>query len=311
MDPLRQFIGFQGNRIANIVEAWILRIGLVTTLPTAGEGNRGGLLRKDPGGGVAGSLHFARRNAAGTEQWVEVANTTDGYTHNHDSTYVNVTGDTMTGPLNLVGGSATASSWSKLQDGTLLTTAELGAVEFDAGLTFITPEAGNRAQVMVAHHVYQDADYTGSNGNTAQKIFDESTNGAITLPSGGKYLLDMVFHIDTTGTTSHDFRFALNGGTMTFSKVQYLAFSTLVATEIASTPALGWYVGSSEKILAGAAASATHHTVLVRGFIQVNAGGTFIPTYRWSAAPGVAGVTAEGSQMRLTPVGPTTVGNWS
>jgi hypothetical protein len=162
--------------------------------------------------------------------------------------------------------------------------------------------------------IYQDADYTGSNVNTAQKIFNESTNGAATVAGSTAYLLEAVIHLHTTGTTSHDTRLIFNAGTCTFTSMDYRIDTTLTATENFSTPSTGWVATAAETVIVGALAAATHCSILLKGQVRVNAGGTFIPQFRFSAAPGVAPVILRGSYLQLTPIGTnttTTVGPWS
>jgi hypothetical protein len=189
--------------------------------------------------------------------------------------------------------------------------AAAGAMEFSGGAAYFSPEASNRALLLGAHVIRQDSDYTGTNVNTAQKLFDESTNGLITLTASTKYFLRAVFHVHTTGTDSHDFRILFSNSAATFTAFNYSYFATLVATEVSVGPALGWFAAATENTLTAAAASATHHTVILDGVVEVNGAGTFIPQYRWSAAPGVAGVTLRGSYLMLIPAGTVTVGAWS
>jgi hypothetical protein len=54
---------------------------------------------------------------------------------------------------------------------------------------------------------------------------------------------------------------------------------------------------------------------ILKGTVSVNAGGTFIPQYTLSAAPGGAYSTAIGSYIRIAPVSAsgsnTSVGAWA
>lgn len=165
--------------------------------------------------------------------------------------------------------------------------------------------------------IYQDSDYTGANVNTAQKIFDESANGSATLPGNTAYILRAQIHIHTTGTTSHDLRLLFNAGSATFTRFDYAWHTAITpaATEVSAVESSSWVANSTaEQILTAAAATATHHTITLAGIVRVNVGGSFIPQYRWSAAPGVAGVTLSGSFLELTPIGAgntTTLGTWT
>lgn len=160
--------------------------------------------------------------------------------------------------------------------------------------------------------IHQTADYTGSNVNTAQKIFNTSTNGAATVAGSTTYEMKAVYHIHTTGTTSHDLR-VLFGGTATLTSIGYSVISALAApaTELFAATSINWFTVATASAVSNATAAATHHTVVIEGQVVINAGGTFVPQYQWSAAPGVAGVTLANSWFRLTPVSSATLGTWT
>jgi len=54
---------------------------------------------------------------------------------------------------------------------------------------------------------------------------------------------------------------------------------------------------------------------LMKGTVSINAGGTFIPQYTLSAAPGGAYSTVAGSFIRIAPIGASgsaiNVGTWA
>jgi hypothetical protein len=64
-----------------------------------------------------------------------------------------------------------------------------------------------------------------------------------------------------------------------------------------------------------AAAAAISWAYIVRGTVSVNAGGTLIPQYTLSAAPGGAYSTAAGSYFMIYPIGASganvNVGTWA
>jgi len=68
--------------------------------------------------------------------------------------------------------------------------------------------------------------------------------------------------------------------------------------------------------MTGALTSATMNIFAnVKGTVSINAGGTFIPQYTLSAAPGGAYSTAIGSYIRINPLSAsgaaTNVGTWA
>lgn len=156
------------------------------------------------------------------------------------------------------------------------------------------------------------ADFTGTNVNTAQPIFN-TTEDVITLPSSTSYLMEASIHIHTTGTTSHTLGI-LFGGTATLTSIGYQVTATNAATEVLGAGSTIWATVATIIVVSAALASATHHSITLTGIVRINAGGTFIPQYQWSAAPGVAGVTLKESYFKLTPIGSNTmkaIGPWA
>lgn len=149
------------------------------------------------------------------------------------------------------------------------------------------------------------ADFTGTNVNTAQPVFD-TTEDTITLPAATSYLLNAYYHIHTTGTTSHTLGL-LFGGTATFTNIDGTYWATNQATEVLGAANAITFASAAVVQVSAALASATHHSILITGIIRVNGAGTVIPQYQWSAAPGVAGVTLRGSYFQLTPMGVNTI----
>jgi hypothetical protein len=55
--------------------------------------------------------------------------------------------------------------------------------------------------------------------------------------------------------------------------------------------------------------------ILIKGTVSINAGGTFIPQYTLSAAPGGAYSTQPGGYVKISAIGAaganTSIGNWA
>lgn len=175
-------------------------------------------------------------------------------------------------------------------------------------------DGGNIQTQLGAYVITQASDFTGTDVNTAQPVFNASTNGTITLPSDTSYLLRGAYHIHTTGTTSHTLA-TLFGGTATLTSIGYQVQASNAATEVLGAVSVIWSSVATATVVSSALASATHHSILLTGIVRVNAGGTFIPQYQWSSAPGVAGVTLANSHLMLIPFGSKTAttagGVWS
>lgn len=150
-----------------------------------------------------------------------------------------------------------------------------------------------------------DADFTGTNVNTAQPVFDTAQD-VLTLAAATAYKIDASYYIRTTGTTSHQLGL-LFGGTATFTNIDGVYSSTNAATAVLGAVSAIPFAVATVINVSPATATATHHYVTIKGIIRVNAAGTIIPQYQWSAAPGVAGVTARGSYFKLEPLGVNTI----
>lgn len=150
-----------------------------------------------------------------------------------------------------------------------------------------------------------DADFTGTNVNTAQPVFD-TTQDVLTIEASTAYLVEAYYHIHTTGTTSHTLGL-LFGGTATYTNIDGSYWASNQATEVLGAVNVINFASAAVVQVSAALASATHHSVQIMGVIRVNGAGTIIPQYQWSAAPGVAGVTLRGSWLRLTPMGVNTI----
>ena len=74
-------------------------------------------------------------------------------------------------------------------------------------------------------------------------------------------------------------------------------------------------MATSTTIASAIASAALTQVTTIKGTVSINAGGTFIPQYALSAAPGGAYSTAIGSYIRINPLSAsgaaTNVGTWA
>ncbi len=163
--------------------------------------------------------------------------------------------------------------------------------------------------------IADSADYTLTNAGAAEKCFNGSTNGTITLPGSSSYQFEWQVALTNTGTTSHTWAL-LFGGTATLTSGQGVGTGE-TATSNALTAVSSIYSTTlgTALVLTAASTSATENVILTyRGVIRINGAGTLIPQIKASAATtGTAKVLAN-SYFRLTPFGSDTaqtLGNWS
>ena len=218
-------------------------------------------------------------------------------------------------PIALPAGT-TSNAPLKLQSGTSLTTAAAGAVEFDGKVLYSTPAGRGVSPSMMFYRL--NGSLAGSNASGAQSLFGVG----VTLAASTVYAFESFLIIQkTAGTTSHTIGL-LYGGTATNSNISYFFTSTRDSTAASSgvsgtfTVAAGWNTTTGNIVVTGSVTAAnTTFTAITKGTISINAGGTFIPQYQLSAAPGGAYSTLAGSYIAIWPIGAaganTSVGPWA
>lgn len=225
------------------------------------------------------------------------------------------TTDTLTNKI-LQPSAGTASAGTaplKFTSGTNNSTAEAGAVEYDGNAIYGTTVASTRGVIpTVIFTSIGASNFTGANSATAQPVFN-TTEDVLTVPGSTGYIFEAMYNIATTGTTSHALQI-LFGGTATITSIAYAYTQTnsTVATNTACNS--GFVAVATATSVTTAVAAATNNTVTLRGFVRINAGGTFIPQFQFSAAPGVAPTIQIGSFFYMYPIGTNTVkyvGNWA
>jgi hypothetical protein len=160
---------------------------------------------------------------------------------------------------------------------------------------------------------------TGTQATTAQSVLGVG----VTLAASTQYEFQASFIFQkTAGTTSHTFGIGF-GGTATLNNIQYVGFTGPAAT---TQPANATTMGSPLVFITNSASSITTTysaistassliCIVMQGTISINAGGTFIPQYTLSAAPGGAYTTQVGSYIKIAPLGASgsniSIGSWA
>lgn len=148
----------------------------------------------------------------------------------------------------------------------------------------------------------------GSNSNTAQAALGVG----VTVPASTVYQIEAVYLMTkTSGVTSHTISTAF-GGTATLNNIGYAGVGNINNGNVV----VASVTTASATAVTTAFASASGTAVIrLWGSVSINAGGTFIPQYQLSAAPGGAYSTLAGSYIRLTPIGAagsaSSQGTWS
>jgi hypothetical protein len=161
----------------------------------------------------------------------------------------------------------------------------------------------------------------GANVSTVQSVLGVG----VTVAASTQYQFEGIYALSkSAGTTLHTLSYGF-GGTATLNNIAYTrnwqySGTSFTAPSVSSTGYIlqGFVQTATLTSLTsneGTNASAAYWIVYIRGTVSVNAGGTFIPQYQLSAAPGGAYTTAIGSYFKLSPMSAsgsnTSIGTWA
>ena len=202
---------------------------------------------------------------------------------------------------------------------TSLTTASAGTLEYDGGELYFTPLGTQRG--LLPNHQYFRLNSTllGANSTDLQSMLGVGC----TVSSNTVYAFELYYNLTkSAGTTSHTVR-SLFGGTATLNNIGYSAMISQSSTTgtvsgaPTTTVVYGLYVQQATATVITSAITTAAHTVypMIRGTVSIATGGTFIPQYSLSAAPGGAYTTQLGSYFLIYPLGAsgsnTSIGTWA
>jgi len=203
------------------------------------------------------------------------------------------------------------------QSSTALVTAVAGLWEYDGSVNYVTPSGTQRGVVPGMQYYALNASLAGANVNTAQSVLGVG----VTLSSNTRYAFEAVYALSkTAGTTSHTTGIGF-GGTATINNIGYWAQAGSINStgfvDLSNSGSFQYYIQTAANtVLNGAQAqAATFRMYKISGTVSVGTGGTFIPQYTLSAAPGGAYTTAAGCWFRIYPIGAAgsnvSVGTWA
>jgi hypothetical protein len=158
-------------------------------------------------------------------------------------------------------------------------------------------------------------DAGGQNVLTAQPWFP--TQGTVNVEAATTYFFEGILRTTrAAGAVSHTTGL-LFGGTATLTSIDYLAQTR--TGDVNTAPGAGDVylavnVATNTQVKAASTSTTEDFMTKLDGVLRVNAAGTFIPQFIYSAAPGGAPTIKRGSFFRMWPVGDNTVasqGTWS
>jgi hypothetical protein len=201
-----------------------------------------------------------------------------------------------------------------LTSNTLSSPAAAGQIEYTSPIFAATPIGTQRGIIPTQQYYRLEADLAGANVNTAQSLFGVGC----TLSSSTVYEFEIVFALlKTVGATSHSIGVSF-GGTATINNfvATYNGHLNTTPTTVNGTTTQALFQAATNLTVTQAVAAATVYFYgVIKGTVSINAGGTFIPQYTLSAAPGGAYSTESGSYVRINPLSAsgaaTNVGTWS
>jgi hypothetical protein len=203
-----------------------------------------------------------------------------------------------------------------LTSDTLIATAAAGNIEYTSPIFAATPIGTQRGIVPTQQYYRLNADLAGANVSTVQSIFGVG----VTLSASTVYEFEIVSAFSkTAGATSHTLSTGF-GGTATLNNISYLYVGmdsgSSFTSRTNSAQDIVFVQSASATAVTAANASATMFIAgVLKGTVSINAGGTFIPQYTLSAAPGGAYSTVAGSYIRINPLSAsgaaTNVGTWA
>lgn len=175
-------------------------------------------------------------------------------------------------------------------------------------------EGGNVAIISAEQFVALTATYTLTSTTSSQKLFNTSTNGALTVLASTSYFFESLFSLSSMSATSGNGKFdLLGGGTAAFTSSAFHVVGQDSTTPGTAGALSGSFTATS--ITSGDAVTAATNTgeyFWVNGIFRVNTGGTIIPSVALTTA--AAAVVGVNSYFRCWPIGTNTVTNvgaWS
>lgn len=202
-------------------------------------------------------------------------------------------------------------------ENTILGTATPGKFEYNGKVLYFTAQGVQRGVVPNMQYYRLNGNLVGANVNTAQNIF--GVGCTVSTETIYSYEINASF-TKSAGTTSHALQFGF-GGTATidniFSDCRVTFTTTGINSAITGSTTQGAVSTQAGFVtVTGATTSAgSLCAMIISGTVSINEGGTFIPQYQLTAAPGGAYTTLAGSYISIYPIGSAgsniNVGTWA
>lgn len=199
-----------------------------------------------------------------------------------------------------------------------LGTTVAGELEYDGKVPYFTPSGTQRGVIPGMQYYRLNSSLAGANATGVQKIFGVG----VTLSENTVYAFESYFVlVKTVGTTSHTFSYGFGGTATTNNALISLSrYGSTTALPLVATTGGSKVLqdrnSTAMTVSSGAQTSAVFtEVVTISGTVSIATGGTFIPQYQLSAAPGGAYSTGSGSYFLIYPIGSAdaniSIGDWA
>lgn len=197
-----------------------------------------------------------------------------------------------------------------------LAAATAGAVQYDGKVFYATPQSTERGLIPGAQFYRLNSNLAGANVSTAQNVFGVG----VTLSASTVYAFEAVYtFIRSNGTQSTQNLQLGFGGTATINNILYSGVALNINQALPATDtsldafAINTTAATTAVSTTGTPTNSTQ-SIRITGTVSINAGGTFIPQYTFTAALG-ASSTVAGSYFLIYPIGASganiSVGTWA
>lgn len=291
-------INITTNGTGNInATANTLRVGTSATAATITTNSTGNLTLNTNAGVNSGSIQIVQ----GTNANINIS--------------TNGTGLTNVDRLVLSAGTATAGTAPlKLTSGTLLTSSEPGAIEYDGTLFYATRTSTAGRGLLDSSHYYRlNANATAF--NTIQPFFGTGSN--VTLTAGETYLFEYQLFFTKTGAEGVTFTFSFTNAPVNLNAFALLTPTAgLAGNANATISGTGFTaaitaVAGNATITTSALTNGTNHSMRIVATLDANAttGGTFAFQANCATANGITPL--RGSYFKYQRVPSTSVGTFA
>lgn len=156
-----------------------------------------------------------------------------------------------------------------------------------------------------------NSDYTATNTISEQSIFPAATD-RVTLDAATTYEFELFMWV-TSGATTTTKGLSFNGGTCTFTDIAYFALGQNVAVNTTGTAQSTAYVNQAA-VTTILATGTTSWMIRASGTFRINASGTFLPQFKFSADPTGTILVKAGTYIgirKIADAATNNIGGWN